>query len=168
MLPFTAVIQQFQENGDKTRWTYIEIPIDITEQMQPGSKRSFRVKGHLDDYQFSGTSLIPIGQGRFIMALNAAARKGIGKNKGASVQVKMQPDTKQMETPDYIQECLEDEPKAKAFFLQLAKSHQRYFINWIGSAKTDLTKTKRLAQAVTALSNGQDFGQMMRENKRIS
>jgi uncharacterized protein YdeI (YjbR/CyaY-like superfamily) len=62
-------------------------------------------------------------------------------------------------------ECLADEPQALDFFDKLAKSHQRYFSNWIESAKTESTKTRRIAQAVNALSYGLGFSEMIRLNK---
>lgn len=55
----------------------------------PGNKKSFRVKAWLDNYVFNGISLIPMGEGNFIFALNATIRKRIGKSKGAVVAVKL-------------------------------------------------------------------------------
>lgn len=66
---------------------------------------------------------------------------------------------------DFI-ECLADEPNAGAFFKTLPGSHQRYFSKWIDDAKTEQTKTKRIAQAVTALSKKQNYAEMIRSNKR--
>ena len=58
--------------------------------------------------------------------------------------------------------CLEDEPEAKEFFYSLNKSHQDYFIKWIDSAKTESTRTKRLAQSVTAFTRKMNYGEMIR------
>jgi len=63
-------------------------------------------------------------------------------------------------------ECLADEPKALAFFNDFVPSHKRYFSNWIESAKTEPTKTKRITQTITALLKGFDFGQMLRSLKQ--
>lgn len=165
MISFTTTIHQFKENGDKTGWTYIEIPADVADRLQPGSKKAFRVKGFLDDYAFSGISLLPLGNGAFLMALNAAVRKAIRKQKGAHVDVKIVPDQKAWEIPAYIKECLEDEPVATQFFQSLPQSHQRYFVRWVESAKTAHTQTKRLAQMVTTLAKKQGYGEMIRENR---
>ena len=64
-----------------------------------------------------------------------------------------------------MMECIADEPKAKANFEKMSKGMQRYFSNWIDSAKTDETKAKRIAQTVNALVLGQDYGQMIRALK---
>ena len=50
MLTFTALLRRFAQKGEKTGWTYIEIPTDVTEILKPGQKTSFRVSGTLDDY----------------------------------------------------------------------------------------------------------------------
>src|SRR5205814_957278 len=79
----------------------------------------------------------------------------IGKRKGARVNVQLQTDdTFTIEPPAELLECLQDEPAAMAFFQKLTKGHQAYFIKWIASAKTDQTKTKRMAQMITDLSKG--------------
>ena len=166
MLQFTTTILQFEEHGDKTGWTYIEIPADIAGQLLPGNKKTFRVKGKLDNYQLPGISLLPMGGGSFMMPLNATIRKNIHKKKGAMVNVQLEVDLTQQTTPPWMEACLEDDPQAHENFYKLAKSHRNYFIKWIESAKTEATKTKRLAQAVNALANGLDFGTMIRMNRK--
>jgi hypothetical protein len=166
MLQFTAVMQQFAEKGEKTGWTYIEIPIDIALRLNPDNKKSFRVKGKLDSYVYEDISLLPMGGGSFIMPLNATTRKGIRKRKGASVKVEMEVDTYEKPlSADFI-ECISDEPKALKKFNSLPKGHQRYFSKWIEDAKTETTKTKRITQAVIALSMGLGFPEMIRMNKK--
>lgn len=165
MVLFTTTIMKFDEQRDKTGWTYITISANIAQQLKPGNKRSFRVKGFLDSYPFNGISLLPKGGGNFIMPLNATIRKNIGKRKGAIVQVNMEQDQQPLQRPEWLTECLEYEPEAFAFFDKLPKSHQHYFIKWIESAKTEPTKTKRIAQTVSALSKGLGFGEMIRMNR---
>ncbi|HZG26160.1 MAG TPA: YdeI/OmpD-associated family protein [Chitinophagaceae bacterium] len=166
MIQFTTTILQFEEHGDKTGWTYIEVPADIAQELLPGNKKAFRVKGRLDSYMLPTISLLPIGGGSFMMPLNAVIRKNIHKKKGAMLQVQLEVDLTPQTTPPWMAECLEDDPQAHENFYKLAKSHQNYFIKWIESAKTDATRTKRLAQAVNALANGLDFGAMIRMNRK--
>ena len=168
MVLFTTTIMKFDEQGDKTGWTYIIVPAEIALQIKPANKKSFRVKGFLDSHKFKGISLIPKGGGDFIMPLNATIRKSIGKRKGAMVQVNMEQDLQPLQRPEWLTECLEYEPEALDFFNKLPKSHQRYFIQWIESAKTEPTKTKRIAQTVTALSKKLGFGEMIRMNRNNS
>jgi hypothetical protein len=159
---FTTTIHKFEKQGEKTGWTYIEITADIAQQLKPGNKKSFRVKGKLDNYPISGISLLPIGGGAFIMALNATMRKGTGKRKGAMLKVQLEEDKKPYELSKEFMECLQDDPDAFARFKTLPRSFQNYYSKWIESAKTEPTKTKRIALAVTSLSKGQNFSEMIR------
>lgn len=166
MVQFTATIKKFSEQGEKTGWTHIIIPVDIAQQLIPGNKKSFRVKGKLDDFPIAGIALMPMGGGDFVMPLNATIRKGIHKKEGAMITAKLEVDKKEIKPPTEFIECLEDEPVAYEHFFSLAKSHQLYFTRWITSAKTEPTKTKRIAQAVNALSKKFDFGTMIRSIKK--
>lgn len=166
MVAFSTTVLQFAEKGEKTGWSYISIPAEIAEQLKSGNKKSFRVKGRLDAYSFEGVSLLPMGGGDFIMPLNATVRRHIRKGKGALLQVQLSADEKPVERPAWMTECLSDEPAALHTFNQLPGSHQHYFIKWIDSAKTDATRTKRIAMAVTALSKGLGFSGMMQLNKK--
>lgn len=165
MTTYTTTIHQFEEQGEKTGWTYIEIPADIAQEIFPGNKKSFRVKGKLDNYAIKSVAVMPMGDGNFIMALNAAMRKGIGKRKGAMLKVALAKDDSPLEIAPELLECLADEPDALAYFQSLAPSHQRYFSNWVSEAKTETTKAKRLAICLSALARKMEYGPMIREQK---
>jgi len=132
------------------------------QQLLPGNKKSFRVKGRLDEHSIKGVALLPMGEGAFIMALNATIRKAIRKRKGDSLQVGLEVDKKKIEPPKDLLECLADEPKAKEYFGTLVKSHQNYFGKWVGDAKTEGTRARRIARVVDAMLKKMDFGQMIR------
>ena len=167
MVEFTTLILQFAEQGEKTGWSYIEIPADIAQQMKPGNKKSFRVKGMLDAFAVSGMALMPMGEGNFIMALKADVRKAIHKNAGAMLHVKLEPDDDyKVEMPDDLKECFEFEPEANDFFNSLAKSHREYFLKWINDAKTNETRAKRIINTVNAMLRKWDYGRMIREMRK--
>src|SRR4051812_39903316 len=165
MVQFTTTIKKFGSMGEKTGWSYIEIPATIAQQIKPNYKKSFRVKGKMDEYQFSQTSLLPMGEGDFIIPLNSTIRKGIRKNVGATLTVFIAEDTSPFEYNQDFMDCLQDDPEAIAYFKSLPGSHQKYFSKWIDSAKTEPTKAKRIAQAVNALSRKQGYGEMIRSLK---
>jgi len=165
VVQFNTTILQFAEQGEKTGWTYIKIPFDVAQKLKPGNKKGFRVKGWLDEYPIKMIALLPFGNGDFIMPLNATIRKGIGKRKGAMLKVKVEVDSQSPKISKELLACLADEPKALKVFNEFSPSHKLYFSKWIDGAKTEPTKTKRIAQAISALSRGLDFGQMMRALK---
>jgi hypothetical protein len=167
MVEFNTLILQFADQGEKTGWSYIDIPADIAQQLKPGNKKSFRVKGMLDGFAVSGMALMPMGEGNFIMALKAEVRKGIHKNAGAMLQVKLEEDKDyKIEIPDDLQECFDFEPEAVDFFYTLPKSHREYFIKWIKEAKTAETRNKRIVNTVNAMLRKLPYNVMLREMRR--
>lgn len=165
MVEFTAAIKRFAKQGEKTGWTYIEIPAGLAEELKPGNRRSFRVKGLLDQYPIKRIALLPLGGGAFIMAINATMRKGIGKKDGAMVKVKLEADESAYKIDKDFITCLQDEPAAREYFSALPKSHQEYFSKWIQTSKTIETKSKRITMSVNALARRMGFGEMLRENR---
>src|ERR1044072_4480035 len=163
---FTTTLLQFAQMGEKTGWTYIEIPADIAQQIKPNNKKSFRVKGKLDSFSIKSVAVMPMGDGSFILAVNAEMRKGIGKRKGAMVKVQLQEDKATIPINAELLECLKDDPDAEAYFNSLSNSHKSYFSKWIDSAKTEATKTNRLTKTLIALGKGWDYGRMLREGKQ--
>lgn len=166
MINFTTTILKFGRQGEKTGWTYIVIPADLAQQLKPGNKKSFRVMGKLDEHSIKGMALIPMGAGDFIMALNADLRKAIGKKKGATLKVQLAVDKAGYQLNPLFMECMADDPEALNYFKSLPQGHQNYFSKWIESAKTEPTKVKRIAQAISALSRKMGYGEMLRAFKQ--
>jgi len=165
MVKFTTTILKFGQQGEKTGWTYILIPSATAKKLNPGIKTIYRVKGKLDDLKIEQVALMPMGEGDFIMPLNAALRKGLGKKKGAQIKVQLEVDNKPILPPTELLECLADEPAALQYFNSLPQSHRNYFTKWIGSAKTEPTKIKRIALVIRTMVRKMDFGAMLREER---
>ncbi|WP_018344043.1 YdeI/OmpD-associated family protein [Cytophaga aurantiaca] len=165
MHTFKAIIEKFEKNGEKTGWSFIYIPIDISEAMQPSNRKGFRVKGTLDKFPIEGIALLPMGDGEFIMPINASMRKGTHKAMGGTLTVRIEFDPKEYELNSDFVLCLEDDPTAYEYYKSLTKSHQNYFSKWIDAAKTEVTKSKRITQSIQALGMGLGYSEMMRMNK---
>lgn len=162
MITFAAILQKFKDKGEKTGWTYITIPEKIAHKINPGTRTAYRVKGKLDNHPIKQVALLPMGEGYFILAVNASMRQGIGKQAGAEIKVSLAIDNSDFIFNEDFLLCLEDEPSAMKYFKTLPLSHQRYFSKWIDSAKTTTTKTKRITQSVQALAMGLGYGEMIR------
>lgn len=165
MISFTAPVKKFSKKGEKTGWTYIEINAELAQKLFPGNKKSFRVKGCLDNFKISQSALMPMGNGIFILPLNSEMRKNTGKREGDEIIVRIEADKSPVILSEELLECLEEEPKALEHFRKLPPSHQKYYSRWIQSAKTFETKSKRIAMAVNALLKGYNYGEMIRESK---
>jgi uncharacterized protein YdeI (YjbR/CyaY-like superfamily) len=165
MIQFKATLQRFEKKGEKTSWTYIEIPQELAQKLKPNNKKAFRVKGKLDAWEYKAVSLIPMGEGDFIMAINGTMRKAIKKQKGDDVVVKMEEDKAPVQLSSDFLACLEEDKAAKKYFLSLPGAHRNYYSKWIESAKTPETKAKRIAMALDACSKQLKYNEMMRANK---
>ena len=168
MVAFSTEILKFNEQGEKTGWTYIEIPLDIAEQLKPDHRKSFRVKGFLNQLAIAGMALTPMGEGNFILALKADIRKALKKRRGDVLHVRLEThDDFAFTPPAGLMECLEEDEASLDFFNSLTKSHQEYFYKWIDSAKTEPTRIKRITKMVLALSMKYGYPEMIRNLKHI-
>jgi hypothetical protein len=161
-IAFSAVLQRFDKQGEKTGWTFIAVPGKTAEKIKPGTRRSYKVRGKIDSHHVKGLSMMPVGGGDFIIPINAAIRKAIKKQKGANVGLELEEDTAEYKINKELLACMEDEPLALEHFNSLLPSHQRYYSKWIETAKTDPTRTKRIAMTVNAMLLKIDFGEMLR------
>lgn len=167
MIIFKAHIQKFGQKGEKSGWTYFTLPPAIASKLKPGNKKEFKVKGKLDELKIQRVSVLPMGDGSFILPLNLSMRRALRKKEGSELTVQLTADNSAFVfNADFIA-CLGDEPRAKEFFASLPGSHQRYFSKWIDSAKAESTRVKRIAQAVNALSKGWGYGEMLKNTKKI-
>lgn len=166
MIVFKTILLKFDKQGEKTSWTYIEVSQKIADKLKPGYKRSFRVKGTLDEFKIQSVAMIPMGGGDFIIPVNAVMRKAIMKRKGEMVKVSLEVDHAVVRISTNLLECLEDDPAALDYFKKLPRSHQNYYSKWIESAKTDVTKAKRIALTINASSKKMSFSQMMQLQKK--
>lgn len=166
-IKFNSTIEKYGQNGDKTGWTFITIPTSEATKLNPLVKTSFAVKGFLDKVHISQVTILPIGQGNFILPLNAPLRKKLSKTKGESVLVTLEIDKEPYRMNALLIECLNDDLVALRLFNTYTPSHQRYFSKWIDAAKTDETKAKRIAQTLNALHLNQNYGEMIRSLKKM-
>jgi hypothetical protein len=164
MLHIVTSIERFDKKGEKTGWHFIEISAAKAKKLKD-SKVSFRVKGTIDALTIQKTALIPMGNGDFILPLNATLRKAIGKKHGDKITLNLELDERKLIlSPDLIS-CLKEDPAALKFFKSLPPSHQQYYSKWIESAKTAATKTKRIVISIEAFGKKKGYGEMMRAYK---
>src|SRR3954469_5888622 len=122
MHSFKSTILKFASKAEKTGWTYVIIPPDIVKKLNLKTKIGFRIKGFIDDLKFEKLSTYPIGDGEFIIAINGAMRKELGKKEGAVVGVKFDMDTSEAPKSKELLKCLKEDPIAFEKFNALKKS----------------------------------------------
>lgn len=165
MVTFTTTIQRDDRSKEKMGWSYIIIPRTHATKLAGGSRLGFRVKGSIDSYPLNRTSVLPMGDGTFMLPVNGTMRKALGKGRGDKVKLALEPDKRKRELSKDLMASLADEPAALEFFNTLPMSHRQYFSVWIESAKTVETKTRRIVTSVIALGKKKGYGEMIRESR---
>lgn len=165
---FKSKLEKLGNMGEKTGWTIAEIPFEIAEKLNPNVKTSYRIKGTIDEIlKISQKSILPMGEGNFILPFDAAMRKALKKSGGSEVVFDVEVDTGEFQYSVELIEALDYEDRAKDKFYSLPKSHQKYYSNWVESAKTIETKTRRIAMCVNGLAKGMEYGEMIRYYKNL-
>ena len=143
------------------------VPGTIADPIKPGYKQVYRGRGQIDDDVFSGLALMPQGDGDYFLAINGTMRKVLKKGVGDVLALRLEEDKNfKIEIPEDLEICLlDEEDDLMGKFMALAKSHRNYFIKYVTEAKTEPTRTKRIAMTVEAVATGLDFGAMIRLDK---
>jgi hypothetical protein len=148
----TYLLERFQAKGG---WTYARIPEILQDKKNPFGW--VRVKGIIDSHAFSGCHLMPMGNGQLFLPVKADIRKKIGKKEGDHVHIILFPDNEPVTIPEELLVCLQDEEDAHRNFLSYSEGEKRAFIDWIAAAKTEETKTRRIAKTIDTLLKGWKF-----------
>lgn len=152
MKPLVNNKYKLEKFPGKGGWTFARIPEVLQDK-----KKSFgwvRVRGTIDGYEISKYNLMPMGNGTLFLAVRAEIRKKINKKAGDLIHVILYPDNEPLEVPEEMMICLKDEPAAWKFFKLLSESEQKFYIDWIYSAKKEETKIDRMVEAVDRLAKG--------------
>ncbi|MES2380921.1 MAG: YdeI/OmpD-associated family protein [Bacteroidota bacterium] len=139
----------------KGGWTYVVIP-----EISKDHRARFgwvQVKGTIDDYAIKNYKLMPMSNGYLFLPVKADIRKKIGKQAGDWVHIVLYKDDSEMEIPEALLLCLQDEPQTHQIFLSFTDGQRKEFIDWIAAAKTDTTKVERIAETLRKVSLGQTF-----------
>ncbi|PXV58937.1 bacteriocin resistance YdeI/OmpD-like protein [Dysgonomonas alginatilytica] len=145
------LLQKFEGKGG---WTYVEIP-DI-----PMPKTSFgmlKVKGKIDDYEFSNVRLMPLGNGHLMLAVKSEIRKKIKKQAGDTVHITLYEDNLPTVIPEELVLCMKYEDNILEKFETYSDGEKKAFVDWIYSAKTEQTKVDRIAKTITMIESGEKF-----------
>ena len=145
------LLQKFEGKGG---WTFAEIP-EI-----PMPKTSFgmlKVKGKIDNYEFSDVRLLPLGNGHLFMAVNLQLRRMIDKHAGDIVHIVIYNDDLPTMIPEELALCMNFEDGVMDKFQFYSDGEKKAFVNWIYSAKTEQTKIDRIAKTIMMIQNNEKF-----------
>ncbi|KJU70886.1 YdeI/OmpD-associated family protein [Clostridium baratii] len=147
MQKFEAKLKKVQDKNA----SYIEIPFDVLEVY--GSKR-VKVKATFDGIEYRG-SLVKMGTDCHIIGVTKEIRDKINKTFGDTVSVTLEKDIEErtVKIPDDFKSELQKNISANDFFNTLSFSYQKKYINYITSAKKDVTRNNRIIKSIEKLTN---------------
>lgn len=135
-------------------WTFVEIP-EIPMSKAPFGM--FKVKGKIDNYEFSNVNLMPMGNGHLGLAVKAEVRKKIRKQAPETVHLTIYEDKTPLIIPEELLLCMEDEKGILEKFQNYSEGQKKAFVDWINSAKTEKTKVDRIAKTIEMIQNSEKF-----------
>lgn len=163
---FTATILKYSSKGEKSGWTYVKIPDDIIKALKLPDKKGFRIKGTMDDVPFEKLSTYPVGEGRYIIAINGQMKKKLCKKEGAGLKIAFEKDNAGPLQSKELMAALKEEPAASKQFESLTFAHKNYFHRYVATAKGLDTRAGRIVHVINAMLRKQNFGEMIRSLKK--
>jgi len=137
------LLEKFPSKGG---WTFAKIPEIMQNKNTPFGW--VRVRGTIDHFEIKNYNLQPMGDGSLFLPVKAEIRKKINKKEGDYVHIILFADNLPTEIPEELKLCLMDEPMVYETFLNYSNGEQKTIIEWIYSAKTDITKVERIAKTI--------------------
>ena len=150
---FTAPLEKMNA---QMAFRYVEVPIDVEREF--GTRGRVRVLGTVNGVPVD-RALMPQKSGVHIIILGGDIRRAAKLERiGDLVQVEFwkHPDPDFLELPEALAETLDFLPEMKAAWEQLTPGMRRSMCYWVGSAKTEATQAKRVAELLRRFEAG-DF-----------
>ena len=131
---------------------FVIVPFDAEKTF---GKKRIKIKATIDGEPYRGT-LVRMGTPHHMLIVHKEIREKIGKSFGDEVTVELEEDLDppQVAVPADLQQALQAEPTAQAFFNRLSYSHQREYVRWINEAKRDQTRLVRIQRTIEMLIQG--------------
>lgn len=144
---FTTTIVQ---SGKTT--TGIEVPEEIVDALGAGKRPKVTVT--VNGYSYR-SSIAPMA-GTYMISLSSEHRAASGLAGGDAVDVELEVDTapREVTVPDDFSAALDAAPTARQTFDGLSYSNKSWHVLQIEGAKSDETRSRRIARSIEALAAG--------------
>lgn len=140
---FTAPLLRGEGAG---AWHFVEFPHDVEQEF--GTRGQVRVKALINGIAVD-RALIPTRSGIHVLILGGDIRKAANITdplRPVEVTLWKDPDPDVLDIPEALSETLEFLPEFNAFWNTLTIGMRRSMCYWVGSAKTEATQAKRVAE----------------------
>jgi hypothetical protein len=116
--------------------------------------RAFPVVATINGYTWRGR--VNRMRGEYLLGMSSEVREGAGVAAGdtVDVEVALDPAPREVDVPAELAAALAADVDANARFDALAYTHRKEFARWVGEAKRDETRERRVAEAIEMLRAG--------------
>ncbi|GAA4373464.1 DUF1905 domain-containing protein [Hymenobacter koreensis] len=145
-----VTLEKFAGKGG---WTFAPLP-----PLPPQRGQHFgvlKVTGQLDNVQLPPMHVMPMGQGRRFLPVNAALRRQLGKQAGDTVHVRLFTDAEppSITEADWL-DCLADAPAACRAYQALPTAQQQAWLLWVSAPFTPDAQVTHVETALAQLAAG--------------
>jgi hypothetical protein len=138
---------ELQRTGGNT--TGFEVPDEIVTGLAGGGRP--KVVATMNGYTFR-SSIAKMG-GSYWLGVSAERRSAAGVEGGQVLDVDVELDAapREIEVPGDLRAALDADPAAAAFWETVSFSNRRWHVDQLTSAKTEETRSRRLAKSIALL-----------------
>ena len=150
---FEAEIEKFGVGKVRKVWyNVLFLPHELRSKLPFDSYPQLRVEGEIADVPIAN-AFIPAGDGRNYVIVSPRVLKDAEVGLGDFVEMRFRvADQDHVDIPDVLQSALERDPEAMAAWDNLTPGRKRMAAQHVLSAKTDLTRRRRVEEAVDAIT----------------
>jgi hypothetical protein len=142
------ILEKFPQKGG---WTYVLFPEIKKTNAYFGM---MKVNVHIDGHELGQMTLMPFGNGKLFLPVNAKIRKLIKKENGQEVKVKLCTQEAEEESfgEQVILDCLKEEPHAWENFKALSPEERQTMINDIIAIASEEKRVKKIVRLIERLN----------------
>ncbi|GAB2958736.1 YdeI/OmpD-associated family protein [Hymenobacter coalescens] len=143
-----VTLEKFAGKGG---WTYAPLP-----PLPPGGGHfgTRPVTGRIDEHPLAACHLMPMGQGRLFLPINAALRKRLAKQAGDTVRLVLYDASPAAGIAEAdFEECLAEQPAALRHYRQLLPAQRLSWRQWVAAAPTEAAQVARAERALVLLAH---------------
>lgn len=145
----TFKLKKFSGKGG---WTYIDLPPLSIKSVLPFGW--IVVNGRIDNHAITNQKLMPKGNGKYFLSVNAKIRKAIKKENGDSVKLVLSIADIPNQITEELRACFNNEPDYLfTNFQNLSFEKQQVFLNSIYSSRTEDEKATKITKMFQQLSD---------------
>lgn len=134
------------------------LPDDLAGRLPLGRQGAVRVEGELGEFPFEA-AWQPAGNGRHFMMVGPALLREAGLDVGDEVRVRFTPiPADRVTVPPELTRLLAVDAEAAEAWTALTPGKRRAWAHFVGSAKSEATRTRRTEEVRRALHEGRDPG----------